>query len=700
MTKANKRSCFVAATLCLATACAAGAAGTAFLPASAAEDGKQIESVQYNEYEAIVLGDMADITATVSYTDGTSEQVPIKYTQFPVDEMVTPFHSFYAEGYIDGWDGVIEQNIIVMPDNVEYMIDFGSNYTDEDYVHSSGEVLGKVLDHTGANSDRGYYAAIKREFPEIRNKVGSKQYGNGQFTEGEDWGYVQDYEIVYYTGDPADSNPYEFVMFPTWGELDTQIKFWLPEGEYDVYLGFYSHWFPRNIGISMTKEDGTTQTINDSYTVNPREQTIDLLGEELSGETTFTLVGPAMYEEPLISFLCVTQTDTTSAQEPPSAPAVPELLQLSDTQMLVSGLTSDSKLQLYNYDNSTLLYEYMVGAEETEHTIDLTQINLDGIVRLGVCCTTADGMGATSVVNRTDIARFDVSYSQAYVSGALRLNLSATAFSDIVSLDVYKGEELLEHRVTTPSLEWADVIYLHENGDYRLKLTSAQGGVSIQELSIGNIDRTDPVLSVVFNMETAQASSADAIVLSVTAQSVAPIAQSGYVRDGVDYAIDFSGGTVALGKSGSYTLYYVNELGKSDALRVNVAMSASEAVTTQIGQSTMQQFTQYSFVGRNGYTVSTVTVYGIIDGEAERLLVNGSENDYRFNMYDDGVYFAEVVTSDGAREFILLNSAAPVQSGTGTNVGLIVGFSVGGAVIVIGGGLAAFLLIRKKKASK
>lgn len=694
MIKVN-RKWFAVAALGIAAVCAVG---TAYVPAHA-ESEKRITDISYNKYEAIVVGELADITATVSYSDGTSGQVPISYTQFPVSEMTTLFHSFHAEGYIEGWDEVIEQEIIVMPANVEYMIDFGSNYTDQDYTHSDGTVLGKLLDHTGANSDRGYYAAIKREFPDIRNQVGSKQYGQGTFTQGQDWGYVEDYELVYYTGDPAESNPYELVMFPRWGYLNTEVKFWLPEGEYDVYLGFYSHWFPRNIGISMTKGDGNKETINSSYTVNPREQTIALPGEALSGETTLTLTGPAMYEEPLISFLCVTQKNQTASADLPEAPSVPELLQLSDTEMTVSELTAGSKLQLFNYDTDTLLFERALGADETECIIDLTEVALDGVVRLGVCCTTQDGMGETAIVERTDISRFDVSYTQAYVNGSLRLDLSASAFSDIVSLDVYRDDSLVEHRDTVHNTEWQDHVYLYENGEYRLQLTSAQGGVSIEELSITNIDSGDPTLSVLFNMEAAQASSASAINLAVTANSVSPVVRSGYIRDGVEYAADYSGGLISLGKSGSYVLYFVNELGKSDAMRVHVAMSASDSAMAEIEMTSEQQFMQCSFAGKNGYSVSTVIVYGLIDGEAERLLVNGSTDSYYFNIYDEGVYFAEIVTADGAREFVVLNTAAQTQPAQSPNVGLIVGLSVAGAVIVVGAGLAVFFIVRKKKIS-
>lgn len=691
MINAKKRTCFVAAALCLAAACAAGTVSVSVR----AEGEKEIESVSYNAYEAIVAGEVADLQAQVTFTDGSTEMRPIHYTTFPVDEMTTLFHSFYAEGYVDGWDGVIEQNIIVVPDGVQYMINLGSNYTETDYEVSGEGVLGKELDPTGATSENeGYYAAVRRAFPGIKNKVGAKQYGQGEPAEDGDWGYVGDQQIVYFTGAAEDANPYDLVMFPKRGTTDVTVNFALPEtaADYDVYIGFYSHWFARSIGIEMNGD-----TLETEYSVRPSYDTYKIENVSLQGDQTITFVGNGLYEEALASFICVTEADTQEYPEL-SAPTAPEILQLTDTELEVTDLTPGSKLQLYNYDTSALLYEYMVGEDETAHTIDLSDIDLDGIVRFGVCCTNAGGMGESAIVQRTDISRFDVSYTQDYVGDSLRLDLSATAYSNIVSLDVYNGTgEIVESRTTTPAMEWSDTLYLYENGDYRLELTSEQGGMSIQEISITNIDNADPVLSVVFDMAAAQASSATSVALSVSVETISPLVESGYVADGTDTAADFSGGTVAFSRTGSYTLYFVNELGKTDAVNVRVAMDMDQSVTADITQSPLQRFTQVNFTGKNGYTVESVTVYGLIDGEAERMLVNGSEDDYRFNIYDDGVYFAEIVTADGSREIVVLSGGDTQPEGP--NVGLIVGLSVGGGVVVIGGGLAAFFLVRRRRAA-
>ena len=128
MTNIKKKIVIVFTAFCVTAACAVSAVNTVHISAFA--DGeKEIESISYNEYEAIVAGQLADIRAEVTFTDGTTELRPIHYTAFPVDEMTTPFHSFYAEGYVEGFDEVIGQNIIVVPDKLQYMIDLGSNYT-------------------------------------------------------------------------------------------------------------------------------------------------------------------------------------------------------------------------------------------------------------------------------------------------------------------------------------------------------------------------------------------------------------------------------------------------------------------------------------------------------------------------------------------------------------------------------------------
>ncbi len=691
MTNIKKKIVIVFTAFCVTAACAVSAVNTVHISAFA--DGeKEIESISYNEYEAIVAGQLADIRAEVTFTDGTTELRPIHYTAFPVDEMTTPFHSFYAEGYVEGFDEVIGQNIIVVPDKLQYMIDLGSNYTDTDYEASGEGVLGKELDPTGeVSAEKGYYAAIKRAFPNIKNKVGAKQYGYGTPAEDGDWGYEGDQQVVYFTGAAEDCTPYDFVMFPKRGTTDFTVHFSLPEtaANYDVYIGFYSHWFARSIGIELNGE-----VLETEYSVRPSYDTYKIANRELTGDNTLEFIGKALYEEALASFICVTAADTEEYPSLP-APTAPEILQLTDTSLEVTGLTSGSKLQLYDYDTSALLYECMVGENETAHTIDLTSIELDGIVRFGVCCTNAGGMGESAVVQRTDITRFNVSYTQVYVGGSLRLALSAEAFSDIVSLDVYRGDELIEHRATTPAAHWSDTLYISENGEYRLELTSKQGGMSIQEINITNIDGTDPVLTASFDKAAAQASTERSVALSLSLVTTSPVAESGYILNGKDMSVDFSDGIVSFDKTGKYTLYFVNELGKTDALSVRVAIGMENAVTAEIAESSLQKFTQVNFKGRNGLTVSSVTVYGLVDGEAERMLVNGSENDFRFNIYDEGLYFAEIITSDGSREIVLLTDGETERENP--NVGLVVGLSVGGGVVLIGGVTVAVVFFCKRK---
>ncbi|MBR4419885.1 MAG: hypothetical protein IKT32_03305, partial [Clostridia bacterium] len=126
-------------------------------------------TVEYNKYEAIIVGEPIDIKASVT-RNGETKQESIKYTSFDVMSANEIFKTFSVQGYIEGYDLPIEQNIVVIPADLIYMINAGANSLDKEVV-SGSEVLGSELDHTGVNSEtEPYFEAIKRKVATLHNK--------------------------------------------------------------------------------------------------------------------------------------------------------------------------------------------------------------------------------------------------------------------------------------------------------------------------------------------------------------------------------------------------------------------------------------------------------------------------------------------------------------------------------------------------
>ena len=107
-----------------------------------------VTSVEYNAYEVIVRGEQPAFVAKVTRGDTVSDEF-IKYTDFSAIAATKLFDSFTAKGYVDGWDKEITQTIIVMPEDVRYMVNFGGNSTNSEYIAPGEGILGLEFDHTG-----------------------------------------------------------------------------------------------------------------------------------------------------------------------------------------------------------------------------------------------------------------------------------------------------------------------------------------------------------------------------------------------------------------------------------------------------------------------------------------------------------------------------------------------------------------------
>ena len=626
-----------------------------------ADEKKTIESIDYYSHEVLIVGEKVDFKATVTFSDGTQEERTIKYIDFPVNKMHDVFHDFTVRGYVEGCDEEINQTIIVMPANVVYMINFGSNLTDVDYSYPSEGVLGKELDPTGeASLTDPYNQAILRKFPNMLNKVGAKEYGQGTPSSAGDWGYVgSDYTTQKVTGSIENTgrNVFKHLIFLKRNSgKNITIKFSLPSEaqNYDVHFGFYSYWFARSINIDLNEKE-----IKSNYTVSPSETVWTAQNQNLSGENTIFLEAcdtSDAYAQALSSFICVTEADTTK-YETAKAPTCPDALDLIDTEMQVSDLTANTILQIYDYDTGYLLCEHKVGEDETSYSVSLDGLSLDGVSRIGVCCSNAGFMGKTTIVRRTDVENFIVDYTTDFVGSDLKVNLSAYAKSKIVALRVYKDSDLVIEKSVDSVSEWQDTIYLSVNGSYRFEAESSSGGVGVEEREITNIDNGETTLKLIFNKDTVSRSSADSVLLKMQTDTVSTIIEKGYTynNDSVK-TLDIKAEEVTLTSGGDYIVYFTNLLNKTGAYKVRFTKDYNSSLFSQISIDTSARFKEVNISSDNDYTITSVTVYGNIAGETEKMIVNGTETNFDFTIYKDAVYFAEITTSDGSHEIVVIDT--------------------------------------------
>ncbi len=621
---------------------------------------KTIESYTFNPVEAIIVGEKVDIKAKVTYTDKTTDYLPIQYTEFPIDKMSTIFQNFHAEGYIEGYpDKTVSQNIVVVPDNVEYMINLGANYGSADYyVAEENKVLGTELIPSGEGSqNEPYYAAIKRKFSNIRNDVAAKQYGVNVDADG-DWGYEGSSFVTYVIANAPkleNRNLYENMMFPKRGTTDVSVKFNLPAGDYDVYIGFYSYWFARGIGISLNSD---VIEPNYEYMVTPGSITYPIKNKTFTaGEQTIRLTGKEKYNEAMASFVCVTKADKTVSSKY-DAPEVSSEIGLSDTSVTVNGLTAGAKLQMFDVDTNNLLYEEVVGTDQTSTVIALDKLPVENVFRFGFCQSNAFGMGDVVIAQKTDIVGFDIDYETKPVANKLNLTVNATAVSNIVAYKVLTadGGTLLDVTVENPTTDWEEVIEIVDNGVYKIELYSEMGGKNTKQIEITNIDNITPTFDLLFNLKTAKQSTKDKLVFDVQSESGSPIVEMAYVYNGTTNNVNVSSSKIEFNSNGgSYVFYMKNEIGKTVSSKLFVSKKVGDVIMSTMTQRTVRGYVEIAIKGSNGYSVSGATVYATCDGETEKMMVKGKNNSFKFNAYDTGTYFIETTSTDGSREITVLN---------------------------------------------
>ncbi len=668
-------------------------------PVLAAQTAKSTpSSVEYNPYEAIVIGQPVQIMAKVT-RDGVTAEEPIKYTSFPATEINKLFGSFTAKGYIDGWKEEIVQTIIVVPENLEYMMNFGGNSTENEYIAPGEGVLGLELDHSGNSGvHEPYFEAILRKFPELRNKTSAKQFGQNTEQYGN-WGYVGTEFVGTAKITVKEKDLYEKILFPKRGTDDVEVKAEIPQGKYDIYIGTYSYWFSRPCTISVNN-----QVVAENYQLMPSRQVYKVTVEHTTNSPlSVMLEGEGLYDESMISFLCITKADESGYSEL-MAPQAPESIQLTDKEFLVSGLTPGAKLVVYDYNSNHLLYEQLVNEDTTELNVPLQDWQMtSSLSRIAVMQVNKEHVSPVTVLQRTDIESMNVSFLDEFTAYNVVCNVEGKASSKIVQLQVKRGDQvIIDKQANSESSDFAGSFEIEENGTYDVILYSGSGATSTQTITVSKIDKPLPTLALALNLKTAKLSSAGALVMELNAGTLAPIQKlTCRASDGTETELDASSTNVKFDKSGVYTVAYTNVLGKQAAAKVMVALQQQDIQTVKLSQSSSGRAVVIGIQSANGYNVKEITVYATTEDGTEKMIVNGANGDFSFNMYDKGTYFVQVLTADGSLEVFTLDVAdfAPAKAETGMSAVELIGI----AVMVLGAAsliaVAVLFVIQRKKKS-
>lgn len=648
----------------------------------AAENAETVTEVAYNEYEAIFMGEEIAITASVTRGGETSDEL-IRYTDFDVREANVMFNSFHAEGYIDGWDGVIEQEILVIPRDIVYFINAGTNYTDQEYIAGTEGALGLELDPSGETGKKDpWFDAILRKVPQISNKLPSKQY----FPEVQgDWGYTGNQQFA--TDKALEPRTiYESSMVPKRGTTFVEYTMPLAEGKYDVYIGTYSYWFTRAVTLSFNGE-----IVSDAFEIKPKKE-VNCFKEiqPENGKIVVNLNGAQLYDEAMISFLVVVESGKTLPLEL-NVPTSPEIVPMTQTSVEVGNLTVGAKLQAYDYETGNLILETMVTDETMQ--VEFTIEQLQDCSRIAFA--QSDGLASSeeAVTLRTDIVGFKAEYSELYTALPLKVNLQASAESGICAVEIRRnGEKVWYEELDTPVETLSYDYFAETNGEYEAVLTSGIGAYSYLTFTVTNVDDVEPTFSYSFGLENAQKSSAQSLNLSLDCSSVSTIVESGYYFGGEAFTLG-SDREVNLSDGGFYRFYLVNEVGKRDLNGLYVNLLENEFKTFAVRRSTADytnQGIEITLDSAEGYSFVKATVYfKDADGACERMIVNGNV----FHAYENGEYFVLVENEKGINELAVI-TVSNITEGNPQMTPIIVTASVCGVVLIAS--VLAFVFVLKK----
>lgn len=658
-----------------------------------AEAGSKIPmAVDYTEGQVInygkLLADEIDYTATVHYSDGTSEEARIEYGDITAATGVNVnFTTVDVTGVVTVGESVVpvSRYLTTMPEDLVYFINCGSSTEPDSHFPDDPLTVDADYDHNQTIFDYYGESLLNYGTPDQTTTKG-----------GSTWGIYTEHAH----NAPADATfPYNSFVWTggdtmknttTMGYLLTDLD---SSKEYRVWIGTLSHWHGRTVNITFNGEvvGANTLTIPATKSCTVFEN----VKPDASGKIDIFMTG-AGTNEPTINFIAVQEMSVAIPEKPASVQGDP-IIEVGQTTVTVTGVTEGAKIQLYNVAKPyQLLYEEAV--DTTKLNGESYTINFgEPLTVAQFCVVQLTGGGASDtplLVTITDITKLEAALSPdpaqgGYALASTTVTVTINAGSGVTQWLWKQGEYGEEHvfELDRPAV-YVGSFVAEENDTYYVIATSGLGVTRELQVDVNNIDTARPVISLVPSVEGFGEGGYHA-TLRVT--SVAPVVEYKLFKDGEQQGETQTSApaTVNFPSAGEYVVYIKTAAGLSSTSTVLVS---AQPYTTRVEKSYTSGTCKYTFTGTDDYTVSSVSVYKIDGARAERQTIDSGNV---FNAYNAGQYVVTVTTGNGAVEMFTLNVTQEDVRGTAEEG---CGSSVSG-IAFAALALGACLVFTKKKKS-
>lgn len=687
--------------VCALILCAVGIWGLA--PATARADEKEIAEIISAENEFLYYGDIVKSTATVKFTDDSTEARAIKWDNLSSVAVNRNFAMTEAIGTVEGTDEVVTRKFFTLPRGLVYFVNCGS-LTDQPITEA-----GNFNDvYYGLNT-----AIIENyEAPTSSGKL-LNQIADQEYTGGATWGYtsytagypVSSKQMPAKAGDPMPPDfPYNAIRSSDAenGRLAHGIEYTLGGLEsgksYKLYIGTRSHWHSRNVTPVI---NGAEQ---DKFGIDAvaKITTYENVSPNGSNQIVFHLKGGGHQDEANIAFIAVQTMEAANAtaSEVPEALVREENLDMGVTEFTVENATVGTKVQVSLDSGSyNILYEEIVTEENVGDnglfTIKAPAGAFDGAFALRLTAINSAGPSKSIVIFITDITDYYFTpRSTDFTTESVTFDIHGEADSNIMKLVVtYDYVDTTITAAEDPNL--GDSIYngtytVSENGVYTFTLYSGNDAFVSVDYEVKNIDKEDVTLSV--NLATSGITAGKTRVTLAYTGATGAVGYTVYGADGVKIK---SGDNVRDGidlESGRYSFSVVSESGKTATASVLVSdapVYSKVSVTSASGGKT------YTLEG-NGKEITRIYGYGVADGAATRLMGTGNA----VSEYSGAAVYAKIEYKDGTVEIARLDGAAASGKKSGCGCGSAVGFADIVAAAVLLAAAVCVTFVRRKPASQ
>ncbi len=624
---------------------------------------ENVQSVRVNDYDNFIYGgDCYPVGKIIGVWEGGKERElaadEIEYTDIQVNFISKIFESSEVSGRVKGTNVTFKQTITVVPADMVYFI------------------------NAGAAADDPFHAAMKRNFG-LKNETPIQQSTNGS------WGWTDTYQTE---NKQKITGVFDTVAFPSEQSGHTNFDMTMPgfdDGTYDLYIGHYSFWHTRGVEVTV---NGQKYYGEFGLAIKPlRETTLIPDIAVTDGKIDVSMNGKGFQNEAIAAFYAVVPS-IPDKPALPAKPVGPESLSVSDNSFTVQGLQIGNLLLIANAENNRVILSERITEETMTVTIApevFATLNVLDILQMNTA-----GASETFQTVKTDIYDIRFVYDDAWSLDALAVDAVLTCESHVTKLEVINGREIKTfHSAVKNENEFTVPFTVEQNGNYTIKIYSSAGTVISRELQITNIERENPSVECTIDYKN---STPSRLRMGIKVDNISPLAAVKLYKDNALLReVPVTDKKFEIAEKGFYTVTVFTESGHKSVYSFHVTFEGDLGQTARIAFSTTKRPARdlsIGFSAIDGYELGSVTVSGVMaNGKVERMIVNKGN----MPVYENGNYYATLVSSDGSREIMVFTvnniSAAAQKEGLHWGFGVLIG---AGTMLIIG---AIVLVVLRKK---